>query len=247
MTTHFSAIGFSTQNQDEFRKLIIKAAEEGINTETDAGIYIQWKEKNGAELWVQVDKNNALIGLNPHYAGKAIMRVGVIKQISRARNSALDGAYYGWADPTGDVPDHGTYPFVFDLPNFLTNPLQLPTIIDVQISAFAHELQIYSDEDKFAEAGTHFAPESFIPSGLFTPKMEAFEEPASQAIFTGKVIQHSTLTNEFTGLKYEWALVKTLGGEIDVVADPSLMSEEIHPGGIISGSFWLSGKIICPE
>jgi hypothetical protein len=38
--------------------------------------------------------------------------------------------------------------------------------------------------------------------------------------------------------------VDTLGGEVDVVADVKLISSEPQIGGIVSGQFWLSGKII---
>jgi len=34
-----------------------------------------------------------------------------------------------------------------------------------------------------------------------------------------------------------------LGGEIDVVADVKLILSEPQIGGIVSGQFWLSGKI----
>ncbi len=244
MPSHFSTIGFSVSNQSEFESLAIKAAENGRAIAVNAGTYIQWREKNGAELWVQLNTNQEIVGVNPHYAGKASMRVGLVKEIPRPKNSPLDGAFYGWADPMDENPNKGVYPFVFDSPNFLIKLAQLPTINNVQISAFAHEIQVYSNEEKFYEANTQFASQSFIPAGLFTPKLETVDPPKAHAIFTGRVIQYATLINEFTGIKYKWALVQTLGGEVDVVVDASLVHDEVNIGSIISGSFWLSGNVI---
>ncbi|MNN72218.1 hypothetical protein D3C81_1882320 [compost metagenome] len=62
------------------------------------------------------------------------------------------------------------------------------------------------------------------------------------------MIETKKIINELSGRSFIWSLVKTLGGEIDVVTDEELISNEIKVGGIISGSFWLSGKFISsPE
>jgi hypothetical protein len=123
----------------------------------------------------------------------------------------------------------------------------LPTVLGAQISAFAHEIQVYADEKAYQETGASLAPEAFIPSGLFTPTMESIEPPNATAVLTGRVIQCSTFTNWITGSKYEWALVRTLGGEFDVVIDPGILQTDIHPGNILTGSFWLSGRLRIPK
>jgi hypothetical protein len=180
MPSHFSTIGFPVENQNEFHSFAVKAFKEGRSTKTDSGIYIQWRENNGAELWVQLDKNNAVIGMAPHFSGKANMRVGLIETISRQNDTALDGAFYGWADPADENIENGAYPFVFDSPDFLINKVNLPTLINVQLAAFAHEL-------------------------------------------------------------------KTLGGEIAVVIDPIITEDNISEGNILTGSFWLSGRLVSSD
>lgn len=41
-----------------------------------------------------------------------------------------------------------------------------------------------------------------------------------------------------------WAKVRTLGGEMDVVADPQILEGFLVKDGVVSGSFWLSGRIL---
>jgi hypothetical protein len=50
--------------------------------------------------------------------------------------------------------------------------------------------------------------------------------------------------NQRTKANFYWFLVETLGGEIDVVADPKLIASEPQLGGVVSGQFWLSGRLI---
>jgi|WetSurMetagenome_2_1015567.scaffolds.fasta_scaffold102684_3 hypothetical protein len=41
--------------------------------------------------------------------------------------------------------------------------------------------------------------------------------------------------------------IKTFGGEIDVVSELDIIQKPVKPGGIISGQFWLCGKILKPK
>jgi hypothetical protein len=51
--------------------------------------------------------------------------------------------------------------------------------------------------------------------------------------------------NVLTGRAFYWALVETLGGAYDVVIDSRGLSGVPAVGGVLSGSFWLSGRIIA--
>jgi hypothetical protein len=51
--------------------------------------------------------------------------------------------------------------------------------------------------------------------------------------------------NVLTGRAFYWALVETYGGAYDAVIDSSLLSGVPVVGGVITGSFWLSGRIIA--
>src|SRR5262245_18747867 len=121
-----------------------------------------------------MDKSGKVVGINPHFAGSAVVRVGVQRGLQRPNSSCLDGAFYGWANADGENPENGDYPFVFDAPDYdLYQAMTLPRILETQIAGFAHEIDCYANEADYYAAQDNeikFASESFIPSGLFTPQ-----------------------------------------------------------------------------
>ena len=64
-------------------------------------------------------------------------------------------------------------------------------------------------------------------------------------MFGGIIKTAEKRKNSVTGLDFYYALVKTLGGEIDVVISPDLIKDGIvlQKDYILSGHFWLSAKI----
>jgi len=67
---------------------------------------------------------------------------------------------------------------------------------------------------------------------------------SADALFTGRVREARSLSNAVTGARFHWMLVDTLRLTIDVVADPEVLCELPAPGSIVSGSLWLSGRIL---
>ncbi len=198
---------------------------------------------------MQLDADGDVVGLNPHYAGHARMRVGLVARMPRPESSVLDGAFHGWADPTDGDPESGQFPFIFDVPDYeLTGAVAVPSIREVQLAAFAHELQAYESEAAYNAAQTgaiKYAAESFIPAGLFgAATNEPDATPQAHAIFTGRVLDTALVTNPATGREFCWAHVRTIGGELDMVADPDLLTGYLTKGGIVSGTFWLSGRLL---
>ena len=215
------------------------------------GFYLKFADASGAEIWVQGNFEQELIGFNPHFAGKSRRLVGLTRAIER-ESSILDGGFHAWAEPDADkITDSGEYPFVFDVPDFRTiEKINFPSLQEIQLTAFAsNDFVIYKSEKDYLDAQDSeikFAAKSFIPSGLFTPDEEktAVEPPRPIGIFTGEIKEFELKTNELSNEKFYWFLVETLGGEVDVVADVKLIASEPQIGGIVSGQFWLSGRII---
>jgi hypothetical protein len=216
---------------------------------TKNGRYLRWSSHSGAEAWLQVDRRGELIGMNPHFSGSSRVKVGLNARITRANSTELDGAFHAWADPPGEDPATGSYPFVFDVPDFQCyREAGIPGVAEAQIAAFAHEITVYGSIEAYDASDTskpRFASKSFIPSGLFSPDLEKTEPPEANAIFTGHVRQAEKRTNDLTGKPFYWLDVETLGGVFDVVIDFSLMDEIPTVGGVVSGSFWLSGRLIA--
>lgn len=249
MPSHFSSIGFPLRTQEEFVALAEQVAGDAEVVPAQVGHYLRWTGSAGEELWLQVDGEERLIGMVPHFTGKSAVRVGITERVTRPSDTSLDGAFHGWASPPEDVPADGTYPFVFDLPDAATYAdLVPPAIVDTQIAAFAHDLSFYESEDAFlasqAERSVKFAAKSFIPSGLFAPEGAQPAVPEAMAIFTGVVVESAVCQNAVTGASFLWALVDTVGGSFDVVADPELLSQAPPAGGVVSGTFWLSGRLL---
>lgn len=246
MPSHFSTLGFAVKTREDFSALAMQADREGRNIEVPGqGYYKIWTPGEGIELWAQLDQEGYLIGLNPHFNGEALMPVGLVKRVSRPDDTELDGAFFGWADPQGDA-ETGIYPFAFDTPDYqLYHALQLPQLVNVQLVAFAHEIKAYKNEEALRATGNKMAAESCIPSGTFRPGPtgEKIDPPKSEVIFYGHVLETALLINPFTHLSFYWARIRTLGGEVDFVADPEIVNGTITKYGIVGGRFWLSGRL----
>lgn len=249
--SNLSSIGFGVSSQEEFEKLIEMAVAKSSQIGARNGSYLLYSEPSGAELWTQVNTSNEIIGANPHFSGQSKRRVCLTSTVERPE-SELDGAYHAWAAPiTPDDPDSGEYPFVFDVPDFHTNgDIDFPRDFEIQLSAFAQELDIYENEDVYhanQSSEPQFAVRSFIPSGLFNFEEDSDPDPPQAlGIFTGIIKQAERRRNSFTNSEFYWMLVETLGGEVDVVADLSLIPDEPLVGGVAQGQFWLTGRLIDP-
>jgi hypothetical protein len=247
MASHLASIGFPVRSEAEAYALVSKAAEHGRIVQTAKGDYVAWTDTTGAELWVQRDTSGGLIGFAPHFFGKTGRRVGLQARITRPASTALDGAFYGWANPQDESSESGDYPFVFDAPDYRSHDkLRLPARAQVQLTAFAHELSAHSSEEQYyaSQKGLAYAAEAFVPSGLFSAQPDAEAPPQALAIFAGRVLQFEHMMNAITGTPFAWMQVNTLGGEVDVVADPSIIQGQVVLAGVVFGSFWLSGRIV---
>jgi hypothetical protein len=183
------------------------------------------------------------------------MQVAIEKPWSQRGSKAL-GGFYVWANPEladSDKKQLGEYPFVVDVPNFdlVRDSLKLPSMMTIQIAAFAETITYYPSiqafdeyQDKQMKSGKHkirLEVGSFISSGLFQPFVE--QQPAS-AYFVGEVLETEEYINDYTGQLFHWAHIRFNGGTMDVVADPAISSCKPVVGGVIEGGFWLVGRIV---
>ena len=245
MPSHFSTIGIPVGSEQDFIDIGQQAARLAERHKVQHGAYYCWQDDSGAALWLQLDEANQLLGINPHFHGQALFQVAILTPVNRPNASPLDGAIRGWANGTAAAPSSGDFPFVFDLPNLALYPdLRYPDLVTVRLAAFAHELTLYASAEAFAnrpEAGLKLAPQAFIPTGLFT---EEDEPPAAHALFTGTISAWAQKQNGLTGQPFYWFVVETLGGSVDVVADPTLVTQEPVVGGLLEGAFWLTGTLL---
>ncbi len=245
---HFTTIGLSVHSADDFRSVLEHGLKHGAVVPAEQGSYRCWQIGNGAELWLQMDEDGRLIGAHPHFSGKTRLKVRLIERLARPDANALDGAFNAWANGSDD--NDGDFSFAFDCPDADSyEALALPCNAQVQIAAFAQELKAYSSVEQFdAEQSDQedvpgLASQSFIPSGQFSANDDA-GSPRSECVMAGHVRDTNRFYNEESGLSFIWARVEAFGGEFDVIADSEIIEGHVRAGGVVSGSFYLSGRLI---
>lgn len=248
MPSQFSAIGFSVTSGEDLAALASRVADKAETINVQAGQYLKWAPPTGEQLWLQVKRNGDAMGMNPHFVGKSSVRVAVESRIVRASHTPLDGTFLAWANPPAGATAGGDYPLAFDCPDAATHrDLPLPAVVNAQISAFAQQVSLYASKDAYDAArtaqGLRFESQSFIPSGLLSPAGEPIDPPEPHALFVGHVLEADERRNSVTGTPFWWALVETIGGTFDVVIDPDLLSTRPRSGNVLSGWFWLSGRL----
>jgi hypothetical protein len=249
--SNLSDIGFPVRGEQDINEMIQNVARDVDEIRCFNGFYYKFTDESGAEIYLQTNPGQELIGFNPHFAGKSRRKVALAKTIERD-SSDLDGGFYVWANPAEEnTPESGEYPFVFDVPDFrAAGKIKLPQNFEIQLTAFAsNEFQLFENAQVYFDSQNSelkIAAKSFIPNGLFTADNppEAVDPPRPFGIIAGEIKEFELKTNKLSGEKFYWFLIETLGGEIDVVADPKLVSAEPNSGGILQGQFWLSGKLL---
>lgn len=246
MASNMSALGFVAKTADDFGRIQLQAAHNGEAIPVADGYYIRWELGNGPEVWVQANARKEMVWLNPHFRGTTSVRMSLVSHIARP-GVPLDGAFYGVMNPDPHHLEKGTVDLVFDLPDdALHRDLELPVVRQVQLAAFAQRLDAFPDEASYMQAqegGIVYAVESLVASGMY---VQPGELPEARVLLSGRVLAAELLVNPATGLLFQWARVRTLGGEVDVVADTAVVHGLIQVGGIISGAFWLSGQLLAP-
>ncbi len=249
--SNLSDIGFPTPDEQAVNEMIMHVLEFARPIQCEQGFYLKFSDASGAEIYLQGNFDQELVGFNPHFAGTSRRRAGLTKKIERD-SSALDGGFHAWANPFEEGEEiSGEYPFVFDVPDFRMNEIEnFPTLKEIQLTAFAsNDFQIFAGEDDFfdsQESELKYASKSFVPTGLFSfDENENIDLNVVRPIgkLAGEIKAFDLRTNQLSGQDFYWFSVETLGGEIDVVADPKFVTDEPKIGGIVSGQFWLSGKI----
>ncbi len=254
MASHFSSIGLVIDSVDEMLTVADRASVDAEVLEVEGGRYLVWSSGEGPELWLQLDDEDNLVGMAPHFAGRNRWRIALVDEVERSEQTVLDGSFYAWNCPEGDDPEEGLYPFVFDCPDrSVFGEIEVPRFASVQLAGFAHTVELWTDVDAYelsiAEEANPERPRlasmAFIPAGLFRSEDEDEQAPPEAfAVISGVVRAAKEVHNPLTGLTFQWAEIATFGGTLDIVIDRELLGgSSVEAGNVIVGSFWLSGQI----
>ena len=251
MPSQFSALGFDARSGEDLAALASKVAERAESVFVDGGEYLRWAPPSGEQLWLQLKKNGDAMGMTPHFAGCGTVRARVDGRVPRENHTPLDGTFIAWANPAEGTDEGGDYPFVFDCPDAAVHAaLSFPLVVDVQVAAFAQNATLHAGEREYHDAqaaqGMSFPAKAFIPSGLVSPSGDPVSPPESHALISGVVVDAGERHNALTGNPFFWALLDTLGGTYDTIVDPELLAHRPSPGNVLSGWFWLSGRLNMP-
>ena len=249
MPSAFSTIGVPlVDSEEDYDAWARRTAGDGQALSVAKGEYRILTSNAGPQLWAAVDRQGRVVALTPHYAGTAVCRARLTGRINRSDESRFEGAYEGWAvsESLKSAADASwdTVPLLFDAPDFLAHlELRLPALVDVQIAAFAFECTWHRDLEAFdaaqATAELPLAEQAFLYLDVFQDDPQR----AATAILSAEVAETALQVNELSGDNFRWASAHTLIGDLDIVADPAVVEGEPTAGGLVNGTFWLSGRI----
>jgi hypothetical protein len=262
MASNLSTIGFVFPDEETFRSSMVAfAGKAQAQLDAPCGSYGIWRSRTGAELWFHFgpsdEGNTEIYGLTPFFEGQSELDVRITGPIKRETDTPFEGAFYAWVNP--DDADAGSYPLVFDAVDFAARSGETwPAVVRVKLSGFARELKVFQDEAAYRATDTgsgapQLATEAFIPIGLFAAaEADAAQSggaptaPSSAALLTGRIVEASRMTNEATDKDFYWLLVESLDATFDLVADPEIVTGEVHAGSIVEATVWLFGRLSGP-
>ncbi|MEM9311511.1 MAG: hypothetical protein AAGA34_08695 [Pseudomonadota bacterium] len=245
-TSNFHSVGFDvdTSDIDAFRKSILTYVRtcEWIEIDTDDVACRQQNEKGG-QLWIglrMVDDVAEYVTANPGYIGKSAFPVRV----------------------EGVQSDPDWEPFEYrlavrfsemDIPLLveLADPREAARFADLaepeelilDLTAFTFNPEIFADKDAFTAAQERlgedvtYAPDFFIPTGLFG------DETSARASFAGEILEAERVTTASAASHWRTLVKVQGGGTVNVVFDDVWPDLSPEPGQIISGAFWLSAQV----
>jgi hypothetical protein len=225
----------------------------------------------GAELWSAMKYDDQaskfeMLGFEPHFFGSS--RIAVNVEETNEDHSGCEA----WLKTRTDYP--GQLEFSCPNYLLYKNKLKKRPNAIVQVAAFAEQIETYDSVEKFDEEQSKLpsmieivegevkinegdgrfraASKSFVHPSVFervpTQYRPSHGPDACKAVLTGHVLETELKVNEKTGHSFYWALVDTLHGQMDVVIDPSCLKffkcKPPKVGGVVGGTFWLSGRIM---
>ncbi len=253
---HFSQAGFELKMTDAAAmSQSIQPFAERCAPETLAGadLICVVHDPSGAELWIGFKKLEngqlELATVNPGFAGEGRAKAEIVGDVSEPQWKPFEIAVS--ASLAGDE-----VPFVFDLADPRQAGQAKPgKAVAVSLTGFSFDARVFKNAKVYYRAQKKdgakvaFAVNHFIPSGTFDAAMGGMakgDRPTAYADFAGTVVKSQLRTNAAGGGRFWWALVRTYGDyTIDVVLDPTQVKLAPAPGTVVSGRFWLSGRLVA--
>lgn len=248
--SHFSAIGFSVETQDEYSWLIDKVLPLAVPHSThDKLSYLRYTDPSGAEIWLCGDNDTSqIVCATPCFLPTTTQKVGINTVVPIENGQFGDGTAHGWLNvhkySEQNGWEDGDYPIIIDLPDYLNHQAS-SQILSAQLTLFAENVDIYANEDEFEysqeQQGLNFSSEFFSPSGMFVEENNS-ATPSAQILAALTVVASEKRCNTLTDTEFYWCRVTTYGGEYEAVYPIDMFNELPKVGNIIFGNYWLTGR-----
>jgi len=238
---YFSAIGFPVSNQIDFERLLKLTLERGRSLPIIGGKYVVWQPGDGVELWVKI-KDRGIRSCLPHFSGEGVLSI-LVSQLSGRTHEFTDGALRGTA-----LADSGAYPLLLDLPDFESTAPHLAAQerVSMQVAALAREMYCFAeDRDYLAWARTNGrgnAPSLEMLEAIDALPGESLPDAALVTV-TARVLKAQMRTNPATQQSFITLTAQAPGGTVDVATEPRVASGDLVVGGLIHGTFRLTGRV----
>ena len=250
MADHLAALGIGSSSDEERQEQVRRILKEShpYSHRSDS-MTLRWHDPAGADLWIYVAQAGTQQAVQPHFAGGPRIRLELQAILARPEISPYDGGFLGLTQEGGSNPSlGGGFPIVFDSPDFpdVKNAF-LTAKHDVELAAFAVELNIYSSEEEFREAQPDLKPlevPAFLPAGMMA-QMEG-GQPTAHALMVGRSLEAERVQNQLTGREFVRLRMETPAGPVDLIVDPGMLDDLPANGSVIQAGAWLSGRI-TPE
>lgn len=250
MADHLAALGIGSDSQEE-RQDQVRRILKNSRPQSQRGdsMTLRWTDGSGAELWIYVDETGSMKSVQPHFSGGTRIQLELQEILERSEISPFDGGFLGLTQTGGTNPKlGGGFPVIFDAPDFPdVKEAFLTAKHDVELVAFAVELNAYETEEAFKEAQPEMKPldvPAFIPAGLLG--MSQGGTPTAHALMVGRLLGTEKLTNQLTNQPFYRVLMETPAGPLALLVEPDLMPAQVADGSILQVGAWISGRI-APE
>ncbi|HEX8069741.1 MAG TPA: hypothetical protein VF546_07315 [Pyrinomonadaceae bacterium] len=248
-----ASVGFPYNGLREFARLCTDTRQEGEIITTSAATYyrravvVPDTDDYEIELWFEEAHEGEQSALNVHLVGATEGKVGLQAALRQPEGQHYYGAYRcdgaQWIKVGGEV---SRLPFVFDCPNFdCGENYTLPHMARVSFCGLGAHLTCYEDEADFLARGKG-PPPAFMFASDFVRNGEPTLQPMSPILhLTGWVDETRIMTNPVTDCEFVWATVDVGDiGTFDLVATPDGLHGFLREGGVVSGTVWLSGRLM---
>ena len=253
MPSHYSDMGISINSKEDMKSFIFARAKESKVHNIKGGILGVADIDGRIEFWIAGNEEWQLqaVSFNAISGNCNQLRIGEIVDKENEPFPAISAWFSSASSPGEQESFDLEYPVVFEAVNYgLLGAIPAGARCGVQLTAYAESLRIYSDDFALSQAPSPYsamAPESLIPSGMFSPDGEDIVPPSARAIINGHILSGEHHFNSKGGLWYWHIIVTCLGCTFDILAADDLVSESPQRGGVVSGSFWLSGNILSVQ